>query len=105
MRGTADGQVAPPAAMGLHAQIGAIEIVVTADAELVFVTFIAELRVSARRDRMGDGELGAVHVGHGVAEFPHFVSTTGLVALKAEILLMTGRAINGLGHRSFAVRQ
>ena len=87
---TTESAIGEPFAMGLKSQIGTIEIVVAADAELVFMTFVAKLRVGARRDRVGDSELGAVDVGHGVTEVPHLVGTTGLVAVETEILLVTG---------------
>jgi hypothetical protein len=102
---TTEGAIGEPFTMGLKSQIGAIEVVMALDAELVFMTFVTELRVGARRDRVTDRELGAVNVVHGVAEFSHLVGTTGLVTLKTEILLMTGRAIKALGHRGVAMRQ
>jgi hypothetical protein len=102
---TAEGAVGEPFTMGLKRQIVVVEIIVAFDAELVLMTFVAELRVGARRDRVGDSELGAVNIGHGIAEVPHLVGTAGLVTIEAEILFMTGSAINGLGDRGATMRQ
>jgi hypothetical protein len=102
---TTEGAIGEAFAMRVKRQIGLIEIVMAVHAELVFMAFVTELRVGARRDRMGDRELGTVHVGHGVTELPHFISTTGFVAFKAEILFVTGRTINGFAHRGAAVIQ
>lgn len=100
-----EGAIGEPFAVGLKSQISAIEVVMALDTELAFMTFVTELRVGARRDRVGNAEIGAVHVVHGVAKFSHLVGTTSLVTAETEILLVTGRAIDGLGHRGAAMRQ
>jgi hypothetical protein len=91
--------------MGVKSQVGGIEVIMTLNAKLAFMTSITELRVSARRDRVRDGELGAVHIGHGVTKLTHLVGPTGLVAIETITLFMTGRAIDALGHGSVAVIQ
>jgi len=102
---TTEGAIGEPFAMGLKCQIGAVEIVMSADAKLVFMTCVTKLRVGTSSDGVGDGELGTVDVGHGVTEVPHLVGTTGLVAVETKILLMTGRTINGLGQHGAAMSQ
>ena len=87
---TAEGAIGKPFTVRLKRQVGTIKIIMTLNAELAFMTFVTELRISTRRNRMGDTELGTVNIGHSVAEFAHFVSTTGLVAIETVILLMTG---------------
>jgi hypothetical protein len=102
---TTEGAVGEPFAMRIKGQIGTIEIVMTINAKLVFMTFVAELRISARRNRVGDGEVGAMNIGHGITELTHFICSTGFVTVETIILLMTSRAIDALGHGRVAVIQ
>jgi hypothetical protein len=100
-----EGAVGEAFTMGLKRQIGTIEVVVTLNTELAFMTFITELRIGTRRDGVGDGELGTVNIGHGVAKVPHLISPTSFVAVETITLFMTGRAIDALGHCRVAVSQ
>lgn len=91
-------KTAPPLAVGLDAQIRRGEALMTLDAEFAFVTLVAETLVGAGGDRVGDAELGAMDVGHAVAELPHLVGPTGLVTFETEGLLLMTVGTVGLLH-------
>lgn len=103
--GGTDCQIAPTAPVRTQGQIGTVELIVTVAAEFRFMTAAAEPGIGTRGNRVADVKIRAVNVGHGVTEFPHLVGATGFVAVEAIILFVTGKAINGLGHRSAAMSQ
>ena len=100
-------KVAPALTMGVKGSGNTCfpEIIMTLNTKFAFMTLITELLVSVRCNRMGDAELGAVNIGHGVSEVAHLISPTGLMAVETIILFVTGGAINALGDRGATMVQ